>query len=55
MKVLQTNIRFNLYDGYTDEEKRNSLVAEKNNTSVMGTDVQQSLPLGIMFLIQMLL
>jgi hypothetical protein len=30
--------QFRLYDGYTDEEKRNSLVAENNNTSVIGTD-----------------
>jgi subtilisin family serine protease len=30
--------QFRLYDGYSDEEKRNSLVAENNNTSVIGTD-----------------
>lgn len=42
----QSNYRFNLYDGYTDEEKRNSLVAQKNNTSVVGTDVSSVVASG---------
>ena len=38
--------QFRLYGGYSDEEKRNSLVAKNNNTSVEETDISSVVASG---------
>ena len=42
----ETSAKFNLYDGYTDQEKLNSMTAGNANTSVSNTDISEVVASG---------